>query len=184
MAELSMRTTAAELGVGAMSLYRYVKDREALERLVVDHVLASVDTESTPRTSWDKQITCLAENMRKAVGAHPSVVPLLMLHRHASSEVKRCSEAFLRILTEGGFNGRQRAIALRTLVSYLMGALQAQHLGPLGGPGTEVMTKLLPDEYPLLAATAKVARRIGPDEEFRSGIDIVLRGLAYIREHD
>lgn len=179
--DLSMRTTAAELGVGSMSLYRYVKDREALERLVVDQVLASVETESHPRTSSDKQITRLAENMRTAVGAHPSVVPLLMLHRHTSLEVKRCAEAFLRILTAGGFTGQQRAIALRTLVSYLMGALQAQHLGPLDGPGTKAMTELLLDEYPLLAATANAARRIGPDKEFRSGIAIVLQGLACLR---
>jgi AcrR family transcriptional regulator len=184
LAALSMRTTAVELGVGAMSLYRYVQDREALERLVVDQVLVSVVTESTRGKAWEKQITRLAENIRKAVGAHPSIVPLLMLHRHASREVKRCAEAFLRDLTEGGFSGKPRVIALRTLVSYLNGALQAQHLGPLDGAGTVAMAESLSDDYPLLAATANVARRIGPDEEFRSGIAIVLQGLACMRGRD
>lgn len=184
LAALSMRTTAAELGVGAMSLYRYVQDREALERLVVDQVLASVVTESTPRTSWDKRITRLAQNIRKAVGAHPSIVPLLMLHRHASLEVKRCAEAFLLLLTEAGFTGKRRVIALRTLVSYLNGALQAQHLGPLDGAGTKSLAESVADAYPLLTATARTARRIGPDEEFRSGIAIVLQGLACMRGSD
>jgi hypothetical protein len=64
---LFMRTVAMELGAGTMSLYRYVEDRKALERLVVDQVLATVDTESAPRTSWDRQITHLAERMRNAV---------------------------------------------------------------------------------------------------------------------
>ncbi len=184
LAALSMRTVAAELGAGTMSLYRYVRDREALERLVVDQVLATVDTELAPRTSWNQQITELAERMRNAVGAHPSIVPLLMLHRHASQEVKRCAEAFLRALTEGGFAGEQRVIALRTLVSYLNGALQAQHLGPLDGPGTNAMAELPRNEYPLLSATARVAKRLGPDKEFRSGIAIVLHGLECMRQND
>jgi AcrR family transcriptional regulator len=184
LAALSMRTAATELGVGTMSLYRYIKDREALERLVVDQVLAAVDIELAPRTSWNRQITQLAERMRNAIGVHPSIVPLLMLHRHASQEVKRCAEAFLRALTEGEFAGEQRVIALRTLVSYLSGALQAQHLGPLDGPGTNAMAELPGDEYPLLSEAARVAKRVGPNKEFRSGIAIVLQGLECMRQDD
>jgi AcrR family transcriptional regulator len=184
LAALSMRTVATELGAGTMSLYRYVEDREALERLVVDQVLAAVDTELAPHTPWDRQITRLAQRMRKAVGAHPSIVPLLMRHRHSSPGVKRCAEAFLRILTDGGFAGEQRVIALRTLVSYLSGALQAQHLGPLDGPGTDAMAELPRDAYPLLSETARVAQRLGPDKEFRGGITIVLQGLKCMRRSD
>ncbi|MET0329850.1 MAG: TetR/AcrR family transcriptional regulator C-terminal domain-containing protein [Dyella sp.] len=162
-----------------MSLYRYVVDRDALERLVVDHVLAAVDTDATSREPWDQKLARQAECVRLAVGAHPAIVPLLVRHRHTSQGVKRFAEAFLRTLAEGGFNGQHRAIALRTLVSYLSGALQAQHLGPLDGPGTEAMATLPPDEYPLLAATAQAAQDISPDEEFRRGLGIVLRGLAH-----
>lgn len=175
---LSMRTVAAELGVGAMSLYRYVEDREALERLIVDEVLASVETDSELSLSWDRQIAELAAKIRDAVGAHPSIVPLLMLHRHDSQSVRRCAEALLRMLTDGGFKGAQRVIALRTLVSYLSGALEAQYLAPLDGRGTGAMADAPRGEYPLLSATARVARRVRPDEEFRKGIDILLRGLA------
>ncbi|WP_460902745.1 TetR/AcrR family transcriptional regulator [Paraburkholderia jirisanensis] len=177
LSALSMRTVAAELGVGAMSLYRYVEDREAMERLVVDEVLASVETESGLATSWDRQIAQLAARIRNAVGAHPSIVPLLMLHRHDSQAVKRCAETFLQILTNAGFNGTRRVIALRTLVSYLSGVLQAQYLAPLDGPGTGAMVDTPRSEYPLLSATARVARRVRPDEEFRKGLEIVLCGL-------
>jgi AcrR family transcriptional regulator len=178
LSALSMRTVAAELGVGAMSLYRYIEDREAMERLVVDEVLASVKTEPGLSISWDRRIAQLAARIRDAVGAHPSIVPLLMLHRHDSQAVKRCAETFLHILTDGGFKGTQRVIALRTLVSYLSGALQAQYLAPLGGLGTGAMVDAPRSEYPLLSATARVARQVRPDEEFRRGIDILLCGLA------
>src|SRR5216684_1301253 len=49
---LSMRTVAGELGMGTMSLYRYVQDREELERLVVDVVIGTVDAGPPARESW------------------------------------------------------------------------------------------------------------------------------------
>lgn len=178
LAALSMRSVATELGVGTMSLYRYVEDRDTLERLLVDQVLAAVDVERASRMSWDKQIALITGRIRGAVGAHPSVVPLLMLHRHTSQEVARCAEAILQALTEGGFSGKERVIALRTVVSYLSGALQAQHLASLGGPGTDAMAAESPSRFPLLSATACTARGIRPDAEFREGIAVILRGLA------
>jgi hypothetical protein len=72
---------------------------------------------------------------------------------------------------------RLRAIALRTVVSYIVGALQAQHLGPLPGAGTVALAELPRAEYPLLAETARHARGVTPDEEFRRGLGLVLHGL-------
>lgn len=175
LSELSMRNVAAELGVGTMSLYRYVSSRSELERLMVDHVLASVDTR-LPRSAWKSRVVTIAERIRSAVRAHPAAVPLLMTHRHSSHGVMRCAEAFLGVLTEAGFSGRSRVVALRALVSYLAGALEAQHLGPLDGAGTDSMAMMRAD-YPLLSETARTARGVTPDEEFRGGIGIFLRGL-------
>ena len=174
---LSMRSVAAELGAGAMSLYRYVRDRGELERLVVDRVLEAVDPAPPPRASWQRQVTVLAERMRAAVGAHPKVVPLVVAHRHSAPSVIRCAEAFLAALTRAGFDGRRRVVALRTLVSYVAGALEAQHLSPLAGPGTDALAALPATEFPLLAETARFARGVSADDEFRGGLAIVLRGL-------
>ncbi|MYR02034.1 helix-turn-helix domain-containing protein, partial [Streptomyces sp. SID6139] len=44
LAALSMRAVAKELGMSTMALYRYVRDRDELELLVVEFVLAAVDT--------------------------------------------------------------------------------------------------------------------------------------------
>jgi len=163
-----------------MSLYRYVQDREELERLVVDVVIGTVDAAPPARASWRKQVTILAGRIRDAVGAHPGIVPLLMAHRHSSQSVMRCAEAFLSALTDGGFTGKQRVIALRTLVSYIIGALQAQHLGPLAGTGTVALAALPDSQYPFLSETARQARYIAPDEEFRRGLAIMLLGLTRV----
>lgn len=177
LAALSMRAVAGELGVGTMSLYRYVEDREQLERLVVDLILGAVALELPARTSWTRRLTLLSERVRQAVAEHPSVVPLLLTHRHSSQGVLRWAEATLGVLTDAGFSGRQRVIALRTLLAFLLGALQAEHLGPLSGEGTATMAELPASTYPLLAETARLGRRVSPDEEFHGGLEVVLRGL-------
>jgi AcrR family transcriptional regulator len=176
LSALTMRAVAKELGVATMGLYRYVADRQALETLVVDHVLRSVDL-SLPEAAWQDRVRVLLDRMRIAVARHPGIVPLVLRHRQAAPGSLRLTEAMLSVLTDGGLEGTDRVLAQRTLIGYLLGFLQNEHFAALSGPGTIVMSELSPEEYPLLARTASDARAVPPDEEFRRGLDIVLRGL-------
>ncbi|HEX6568978.1 MAG TPA: TetR/AcrR family transcriptional regulator C-terminal domain-containing protein [Acidimicrobiales bacterium] len=178
LAALSMRAVAAEMGVGAMSLYRYVAGREEVEGLVVDLVLAAADTDVPPTDPWAERVATLVERVRDAVGAHPAVVPLLLTRRHASEGTIRWGEAVLAALDDGGFTGEHRVIAFRTLLSYVIGAVQVEHLGPLSGAGTVALAGLPADRYPMLADTAAHARHVAAADEFRRGLAVVLRGLA------
>ncbi len=175
LAALSMRAVAAELRMGTMSLYRYVADRDELEALAVEHVLSGVDT-VPPKALWDKQVAVLVERVRAAIGSHPNAVPLTMAHRHRCPSLLRWSESVLGVLTRAGFAGEQRAIALRALLSYVIGATELEHRSPLSGLGTDAMSAM-GEHYPLLAETAASARTITPDVEFRRGLDVVLSGL-------
>ncbi len=178
LAALSMRAVAAELGVATMSLYRYVADRGELERRIVDRVLGAVDLSVPAVAPWHERVARLADRIRDAVGAHPETVPLLMTHRHASRGLMRCAEAMLEALDEGGFAGARRVVALRAIVSYVNGALQAQHVAPLAGAGTDALAALSTGEFPLLAETARHARAVTAEAEFRGGLEALLRGLA------
>ncbi|MGW4041450.1 hypothetical protein [Streptomyces sp. NPDC004721] len=84
-------------------------DREELERLVVELVLARVDVEPPgPAMPWRERIEVMVRRLRDAVAAHPAIVPLAISHRHHSLGVLRWSEAVLfgslgaRRLSEGG----------------------------------------------------------------------------------
>lgn len=176
-AGLSMRAVGSELRMSTMALYRYVRDREQLEGLVVAGVLASAELATPPEAPWTERLTLLVERVRAAVAAHPSVVPLLLLHRHDSAASLAWGEAMLGVLTEAGFSGVQRVVAFRALLSYLIGALQVEHLGPLSGTGTVAIAGLPPADYPHLAATARDARSVAPEQEFGQGLAILLRGL-------
>lgn len=175
---LSMRTVAKELNLSTMALYRYVSDREELESLVVELVLSSVDVQPPGgEVPWRERIEIMARRLRDAVGAHPSVVPLTLTHRHRSPSVLRWSETVLAILAEAGITGERRVIALRGLLSYLVGAIQLEHLGPLSGEGTVAITELSQVEFPHMTDTARNARRVSADQEFLGGLALVLRGL-------
>jgi AcrR family transcriptional regulator len=173
---LTMRAVAKELGMATMSLYRYVADRGELEALVVDHVLADLDL-SVPDGDWRVRVTALLERLRVIGCAHRAVVPLLLRHRHSSPASLRWIETMLTVLTEAGFTGRRRVIAQRTLVAFMLGALQNEYYGPLAGAGTAVMAGLSKEDFPLLAETAVRAREVSSAEEFHAGLEVVLRGL-------
>jgi AcrR family transcriptional regulator len=181
LALLSMRAVADELGVGAMSLYRYVEGRDELEGLVVEEVLREVDTEVPAEMAWRARVTTLADRVRSAVRLHPGVLPLLLTRRHRSESSIRWGEAVMRALADGGFEGKDRALAFRALLSYLIGAVQVEHFGPLSGPGTAALARLPPAQFPFLSDTARHAQRIDSRQEFLSGLEAVLAGLGTAR---
>lgn len=173
---LTMRAVAKELGMATMSLYRYVSDRHELEALVVEHVLNDVDV-SVPAGDWRRQLATLLGRMRAAVRGHLGTVPLLIAHVHTSPASLHWIEATLTALASAGFHGRERVVAQRTVVSFLLGTLQNEYFRPLSGAGTAAMARLSSVEYPLVSETAAMAGKLSADQEFRGGLDIVLRGL-------
>jgi AcrR family transcriptional regulator len=67
----SMRRIAAEIGTGAMSLYRYVPGRDDLVELMIDHVLGELDLPAAPSGDWRADLTLLAERSRAIRLRHP-----------------------------------------------------------------------------------------------------------------
>ena len=73
MAALSMRRLAAELDVGTMSLYHYVRTKDELLTLVTDAVMGEVvlpPAVQMPR-DWRKGLTLIAKRSRAAFVRHP-----------------------------------------------------------------------------------------------------------------
>ncbi|MEV6135046.1 TetR/AcrR family transcriptional regulator C-terminal domain-containing protein [Nocardia sp. NPDC051990] len=175
---LTMRAVAKELRIATMGLYRYVADRDELELLVVDHLLADIDLTPPTAPDWRDRVATLLDRMRTTASAHPAAVPLIVRHRQSAPNSLRWIEAMLTVLTDAGFTGIGRVLAQRTLMAFLLGHLQNEHYGPLSGAGTAAMTRLAPADYPVLVETATDARDVNAETEFRLGIDIVLRGLA------
>lgn len=72
----SMRRIAAELGTGAMSLYRYVPSRDDLIELMYDHVVGTLEIPDRPTGDWRADLRLVARNTREMWLAHPWVADL------------------------------------------------------------------------------------------------------------
>ena len=74
---VSMRTVAARLGTGAMSLYSYVPDKEALVAAMVEHVSAEQRLPDAASGDWRADLTVLAREQRALLHRHPWVIEAL-----------------------------------------------------------------------------------------------------------
>lgn len=76
--DLSMRRLGGELGVEAMSLYRYFPSKAALLDGVVCHALDLLDL-PTPNAAeeWERDVRAFARSFRQLARQHPRLMPLL-----------------------------------------------------------------------------------------------------------
>lgn len=128
---LSMRSLAQELGVEAMSLYRYVHGREDLLEgvvaLLMDDLTTSLDDELTEH--WQGFLQTLAHRVRRIAIDHPRAFPLIATRHPAAPWLRpplrsvEVVEMFLRTLIKQGFSDRQAVDTYRSFSSFLLGQL-------------------------------------------------------------
>ena len=178
LAALSMRTLAGALGTGPMTLYNYVKDRDELDALVVEAVLAEV---KRPRShaDWQAGVRAIVEATWRTVRRHPNVIPLVLTRRTLHDTTLQWAEGLLEALALSGRRDTELLVAFRTVSGFVMGLAQAQLSGPTADHPDVARAEALPaGRYPRLIEIAKAAKGLGPDREFRAGLDIVMAGLA------
>ena len=174
LAGLTMRALAARLGTGPMTIYNYVRDREALEELVVAAVTESIVL--PPQTGdWAADVRAIARAAWSAIRAHPAAVPLVLTRRASRPTAYGPAEALVAALARGGLEGHDLLAAFRTVLGYVMGAAQAEYASPLDAEriGDHAAT-----DHPHLAALAQVSQRSDPETDFDAGLTILLRGLS------
>jgi TetR/AcrR family transcriptional regulator, tetracycline repressor protein len=147
---LTMRRLGAELGVEAMSLYRYVNGREDLLEGMVDRMVAELhlrsDSEVLEATNgWQAYLQWLAHSVRSLARDHPKVFPLIATKHPAAPWLRpplrslRVVEDFLGTLISRGFDDNRAVQAYRAFSSFLLGhlLLEATLLGAQTGPAEE-----------------------------------------------
>ena len=128
---LTMRGLGQDLGVEAMSLYRYVNGREDLLEAVVTALLErladSLDAELAQ--TWQGYLQTLAHEVRRIAVDHPSAFPLVATRHPAAPWLRpplrslEVVEDFLRTLSRHGFSDEQVVDTYRAFSSFLLGQL-------------------------------------------------------------
>ena len=104
---LSMRSLAAALGTGPMTVYNYVADKEGLEELVVAAVVAQVRLPD-PTDEWQQDAYAIADAMWRGVRAHPAAISLVLTRRTLSATGFAAADALIAAL-EGRLGGPRSA---------------------------------------------------------------------------
>jgi AcrR family transcriptional regulator len=190
LAGLSMRTLAARVGTGPMTLYNHVRGREDLEVLVVEAVVAGATWEPGHFEDWREQVHDVAVAMWRAVRAHPNAIPLILTRRTRSPGALAVAEALLAGLARSGRTGHELLIAFRAVSAFVMGFAQAELAGPLavaaGEPAADVIERVraLPRaQFARLVDVAGAARTSDAEAEFRGGLDLILAGMSAPRQN-
>ena len=145
-----MRRLGKELGVEAMSLYRYVNGREDLLEGMVDHMVAELHLRPAtrqlgPADGWQAYLQWLAHGVRALAREHPNVFPLIATRHPAAPWLRpplrslRVVEDFLATLIARGFSDARAVTAYRAFSSFLLGhlLLEASLLGAQTAPAEE-----------------------------------------------
>lgn len=175
---LSIRRLARHLGTGAMTLYNYVGDRDELDGLVVDAVMAEVVLPE-PAGDWRLAVRGLAEAAWQVLHDHPQAIPLVLARRVLQPGSLAWAEAMLQALARGGLRGETLLAAFR-LVNGLIFGLAQTYPGPAPAPdpAAPVALALPPDGHERLREIAAAAVAMTPEMQLRAGLDILLAGLA------
>lgn len=193
--QLSMRRLGRELGVEAMSLYRYVRSRDELLDGIVEYVLDELDAGGTgmdndPAVDWQDYLRNLAHGLRHLALAHPQVFPLVATRPPEAPWVRppvrslRLIEAFLEALTTAGFSERAAVGAYRAFSSFLLGhlLLEVSAMGADVGP-VEVTKPRKPratdlDDYPQLQRFQELLSEDRSVQEFDESLEDLLTRIS------
>lgn len=144
--DLTMRRLGAELGVEAMSLYRYVPGREQLLDGIVETVLREMerdpDVVKSPQDGWQDFLQRLAHGVRRVALAHPAAFPLIASRPTEAPWLRPplrsldWVESFLEGMIGEGFSDNGAVSAYRAFTSFLLGhlLLEVSNLGADIGP--------------------------------------------------
>jgi AcrR family transcriptional regulator len=182
LSALSMRSLAAALGTGPMTVYNYVPDKEGLEELVVAAVVAQVQLPD-PTDDWQQDAYAIAEVMWRGVRAHPAAIPLVLTRRTLSATGFAAAEALIAALERAGLPDPDRVAAFHAVLGFVVGAAQAELAGPLtrGRDAADAAGRIgsvAGTTFPRIEALSKVAIQMSVEEDFDRGLRMLLDGIA------
>jgi TetR/AcrR family transcriptional regulator, tetracycline repressor protein len=184
---LSMRTLAQRLESGTATLYRHFTNRAELIAQVVDHMFGEVDLDADElaRMSWREACRTIAHAMFATLGRHRNMAPLVADQLPAGPNAMTLRERCLAILLDNGFPPRLAARAYATVARHVLG-FAIQQSTPETSDDTQLSAaihRLDPSRFPATIAVAD-SMPVPLEDEFAFGLDLILNGLAQVRDSD
>jgi len=175
---LSMRRLAAELGSGAMSLYRHVDDKDALLGLMADEVLGELPI-LAPDEPWQTGLERFFSEFYDLLMHHPVVAEVMVQRPVNAPQLTVRGEHVLACMAHDGVADATAVEALLALTWYVLGA--AQYAGARAGRrdaahGGGRFAHLPPEQFPTLARVGSHFDTGLLRDQFRNGLRHLIQG--------
>src|SRR6266568_382388 len=189
---ISMRRIASHLGVGTMTLYGYVADREALRAYMLDEALGEVVLPPAPSGDWRADLELLAREFRSLCKRHPWLPAVLGTSAFmAAPRVLPAIEFCLDALEPFGMDVQQAGEVLRLIKNYVVGvtlreASESRNAGAHTSPSYEPVVAAYLEQlistgrFPAFSRLARLildGKDLHPDESFEIGLGSLLDGV-------
>ena len=188
---LTMRSLAARLGVVPGALYHHVGNKQQLQDLLLDGVLAEVEFDLDSSLAWTEQLKILATRLRQVLEAHPGVAGILKTRDPLGPHSLALAEAFLSPLQTAGFADREAGLAFFLLVDYTIGFAVSSPRSSVNEQRVrdtairtqlhEFFRSLPPDRFPALVALGEHVWVDNRDQRFTAGLQVLADGLEHAR---
>ncbi|WP_191089753.1 TetR/AcrR family transcriptional regulator [Nesterenkonia ebinurensis] len=188
---LSMRRLAEKLGVGTMSLYRYVPSKNELLNLMLDTVVGPSHTRMTsPRLGWREFLAITAHEGRQLYLAHPWTLQANWSRPVLGPNSVADLDLFMTGVKELPLSDREKMNLATVLDSHVMGAVRQELLWQKAAAESdmtdeEFWTYQLPTleramesgRFPTLAQLSEDTFDGTNEETFEFGLDLLLDGV-------
>jgi AcrR family transcriptional regulator len=193
---LSMRRIAAALGVGAMSLYRYVPGKAELVDLMVDEVFGeNLATGSAVEGDWRGRLEAFGRQEWALYFRHPWMLQIAHGRPMLGPNSMRSTDIALRALDDIGLTEDEMLAAVVTVSSFVAGlaktTLEAVQAADRTGisdeewweiQGEYVGPAVVAGELPMLTKVGEAGAFNSEFDNFEFGLQRVLDGLGVLIE--
>lgn len=184
----SVRNIARNLGAGVMTLYRYLPAKEDLWAVMIDE--ATVFEPQEPTGDLRADLIVLAHRRRQNFLRHPWLAPLLSTRPIIGPNYLRSMERDLAVLGGCGLDIDDSIDVMNLIYSWVSGAVQAEltERANVNQSGVDrhswrmrmkpyLVTLLATGEFPYLSRMTEAAEIADADEQFDTGLAIILEGI-------
>jgi AcrR family transcriptional regulator len=180
---LSMRRLATRLGVGAMTLYGYVRTKEELLGELADRVLAEIELPPA-RLAWGERVKRILRSVREVFLAHPELIPIVANQRIDGSAAYRGAEVMFDALQQAGVGDESIVSVFDAMVSFTIGSAEREAGLRRGGQSLPGIRQLEPQLHPHTIRLAGLLATRDPERDFELGLDLLIGGLEALARED
>ena len=181
---VTMPSLARRLGVGTMSLYRHVADKDDLSDAVAERALGGVAVPDGDADDWEGRVVGYLRALRDAALAHPALSRILANRGLTVGPVFEQLEAAHAVLRTAGFSDLGAVRTFYTLLSYVFGfivwELPRVHQQPAAAytaAWNDALDHLDRADYPNLHALRRQLGTTASSAQFEYGLEHLVRSL-------